>query len=653
MKKLLLLIIVSLLVASVTNATTVWNPAANDPPIVPPAVGNWNEDANWTNGIPGYGPDGDPNDMLDPKAVFNVTDAAECIVTDAQYCDDLVQGEGGPGGVIRVMDGGSLTTTGGWMGVGFNNTAKLIVERGGVYDHAGHFWWGMHTGADSIVEINGGIINGGQSFGLGEWFGADPLDHGQCKVYINDGELNVHHWTGEIDSEHPVFWNDSLIDIGFGKMTIDTVPVDEVQAYIDAGGYFFGFGDDTNVQVVDDDGFATITAIADPLARYPTMDETVAPGSVTLSWNNIESVPPGNPVWVDVRFGTDASQDPNGIYADFAKIVDAGQDTVSAVVSTLTETTEGFYWQVNTYAYGDPAHGIYNTGDDPNLSDWARSVDEGILMVFHAPNGPSCAGLGDLNCSGTVALDDLSYMAGVWLTGDLTADIALPADNMVDTQDLLVVAQQWLDVSQEIAYWMFDETGGDVASDSSVNDYNGILVDMDDTDWVSGNSGNALDFDGIDDYVAVDDIFAEIAGRDLTISAWVKAPAVNPATQFIISINTAGGDNRLLCGTQPGSDTFSLGDTAWHDTTATVIDNTWHHIAYVIDDSANVITVYVDGSDVLSFTSAVSIAGDDLLSFGQEYDPGLITGDFYTGQLDDVRIYDRALSEAEIAILAQ
>ena len=84
-----------------------------------------------------------------------------------------------------------------------------------------------------------------------------------------------------------------------------------------------------------------------------------------------------------------------------------------------------------------------------------------------------------------------------------------------------------------------------------------------------------------------------------------------------------------------------------------MIDNTWHHIAYVLEDSYDTITVYVDGSEALSFTSTVSVAADDILSFGQEYDPGMTTGDFYNGMLDDVRIYDYALSEAEIAGLAQ
>ena len=120
------------LLASAASAATVWNPAANA--IVPPATGDWGVAANWTNDVPG---------VADVKAVFNVDGAAECVVTDAQTFSDLVQGDNGPGGVIRVVDGGSLTTTGGWMAVGYNNTAKLIVERGGVCNFGSHLWWGM------------------------------------------------------------------------------------------------------------------------------------------------------------------------------------------------------------------------------------------------------------------------------------------------------------------------------------------------------------------------------------------------------------------------------------------------------------------------------------------------------------------------------
>jgi len=210
------------------------------------------------------------------------------------------------------------------------------------------------------------------------------------------------------------------------------------------------------------------------------------------------------------------------------------------------------------------------------------------------------------------------------------------------------------DPSALLAHWQLDEITGSVASDSSLYGYDGTLVNMDDSDWVEGNTGNALDFDGVNDHVAVDDICTGMAGRDITVSAWVKAPAVSPANQFIISINSSNGDdNKLLMGTPAGTDTLSLGTTAWHHTTATVIDNTWHHVAYVLEDSSDTITVYVDGSGVLSFASTVSVVADDVFSLAQEYDAGMITGDFYSGQLDDVRIYEYALSEAEIATLAQ
>ena len=237
-----------------------------------------------------------------------------------------------------------------------------------------------------------------------------------------------------------------------------------------------------------------------------------------------------------------------------------------------------------------------------------------------------------------VDLKDLAKVAAAWLT-------------TYDLNDLSVIAANWLE-GFSLSYWNLDETTGSIAHDASSNAYDGTLMNMDDSDWVPGKTGNGLDFDGVNDYVAVDNICTWMAGGDVTVSAWMKAPAVNPATQFIISINTATGDNRLLCGTSAGIATLSLGDTAWHHTTATVIDNTWHHIAYVLDDGADTVTVYVDGSEALSFTSTVSVVATDVFSLGQEYD-GIVTGDFYSGQLDDVRVYNWALSEAEIAILAQ
>ncbi|MCK5565122.1 MAG: hypothetical protein KAJ07_07725, partial [Planctomycetes bacterium] len=271
------------------------------------------------------------------------------------------------------------------------------------------------------------------------------------------------------------------------------------------------------------------------------------------------------------------------------------------------------------------------------------------------PERTGCAGPADFDCDGDLNIDDISYMANVWLTADPTADIALPADGIVNLLDFSTLSLEWSSVSQVVAYLRLDETTGAVAADDSTNGYDGTLINMDDSDWVPGNTGNALDFDGVNDYVTIDGVCVAMAGGDVTVSAWMKAAALNPAMQFIIAINSSTGDNKLMFGTRANTATLSFADSepVWYDTTATVIDNTWHHIAYVLDDSSNTVTIYVDGSEALSFTSTVSVVATDIFSLGQEYDTGMTTGDFYDGQLDDVRVYDRALSEAEIIALGQ
>ena len=266
---------------------------------------------------------------------------------------------------------------------------------------------------------------------------------------------------------------------------------------------------------------------------------------------------------------------------------------------------------------------------------------------------PLCVGFTDFNCNGIIGIDDFSYIAGVWMTADPTADVAEPTDGLVGLPDLLILAEEWLYdslIDGAVAYWKLDESAGITASDYSPNGYDGTLVNMDDSDWVPGKTGNALNFDGTNNYVAADAVCAEMAGGDVTVSAWMKADALNPANQFIIATNSSAGDNILMFGTQANTATLSFVDSEplWRDTPATVIDNTWHHIAYVLDDSFDTVTIYVDGGQALSFASTVSVDATDLFSLGQEYDAGPTTGDFYKGRLDDVRVYNYALSDTEI-----
>ena len=178
-------------------ASTVWDPAANG--INPPAVGNWNTAANWTNGVPvmvgdslSYG--------THTKAQFNKSGAAECRVTDAQSCILFVQGDNGVGGVIRVMPGGSITTGANWSAIGYNNTAHMIVEIGGTWTFGGHMRVGLNSGAEGTLDINGGTVTATGDVTLG---GTGCTGY----VNINGGSLNLDHW------DYPGSISNGVIDI--------------------------------------------------------------------------------------------------------------------------------------------------------------------------------------------------------------------------------------------------------------------------------------------------------------------------------------------------------------------------------------------------------------------------------------------------------
>ena len=206
-KNMCLISVILMFLVGLAGASTVWNPAANG--VYPPAAGDWGVAANWTQGVPvavgdslSYG--------THTKAVFNVADAAESWVTDGQTFMDLVQGDNGAAdaGVIRVQNGGNLTTTGGWAGIGFNRQAKMAVETGGVFNCGGHLWVGQLVGGIGTLELNGGTVNASGNFSLG-WSG------GIGYANINDGVLDLAYWAG-MDA----IKGSSLMDIEAGSVII-------------------------------------------------------------------------------------------------------------------------------------------------------------------------------------------------------------------------------------------------------------------------------------------------------------------------------------------------------------------------------------------------------------------------------------------------
>ncbi|MFQ6043811.1 MAG: LamG domain-containing protein [Candidatus Poribacteria bacterium] len=194
-----------------------------------------------------------------------------------------------------------------------------------------------------------------------------------------------------------------------------------------------------------------------------------------------------------------------------------------------------------------------------------------------------------------------------------------------------------------VAYWPFDEGKGKDAKDASGNGNDG---EVHDAKWVDGRFGKALEFDGNFVLVPNDDSYNFDKEQSFSIVLWINYKAkgawqgvlqkFNGGYPFKVEVNPS---NNLY---------FALWDRT-NNPGASVgnVSGSWHHAAFVRDRSEKKLYAYLDG--VLKETKDDTIAGtiknaSDLYIGARK--PG--TAILYYGILDEIAIYDRILSEAEI-----
>ncbi|MCK5285717.1 MAG: hypothetical protein KAJ58_00625 [Candidatus Pacebacteria bacterium] len=162
-----------------------------------------------------------------------------------------------------------------------------------------------------------------------------------------------------------------------------------------------------------------------------------------------------------------------------------------------------------------------------------------------------------------------------------------------------------------------------------------------------GQSNRAMSFDGVDDYININDVANDV-GTDVTISGWVKAIPHSVSDAFVC-VNTSAGNNRFLLFIDEDNK-FRAVDTNTTEaiSTTVVADNTWHYLTYTKNGSAG--KLYVDGVEEASHTADFVLASTDQWSIGQEYDAAAVSN-FFPGSISDVRIYNKALTATEIQSL--
>ena len=218
-----------------------------------------------------------------------------------------------------------------------------------------------------------------------------------------------------------------------------------------------------------------------------------------------------------------------------------------------------------------------------------------------------------------------------------------------------------------IAYWPFNDGAGSTTAADPVGGHTGNLVNMTPAaDWVTGHTGAAgdfaLDFDGANNNAGGDRVevpsFRGITGRgSRTISAWINSTATNDTfasygtnsngQKFVFRTNSNNGNPQTPRVEVNGG--YQVGSTD-------IVGTGWRHVAMTWDNdgspNVNDVQLYVNG--VLEPNSAtndnnLNTARSQLFRIGSE---SFSNTRNFNGQIDDVAVWNRALSASEIADIA-
>ena len=193
----------------------------------------------------------------------------------------------------------------------------------------------------------------------------------------------------------------------------------------------------------------------------------------------------------------------------------------------------------------------------------------------------------------------------------------------------------------------FDEGAGTTARDFSGNNNNGTITGATWAGTPAAKFGNALTFNGLNNYVSVPDSSSLDLTTGMTLEAWVRpTAAVNTWRTIVMKEQPSYYAYGMYAGTGTGvpSGNGMIGGTDRDVRGAAGIPlNTWTHLAATYDGSA--IRIFVNGvqSAQLAATGAIATSTGVLKIGGNA-----IWGEYFAGQIDEVRVYNKALTAAQI-----
>jgi len=215
------------------------------------------------------------------------------------------------------------------------------------------------------------------------------------------------------------------------------------------------------------------------------------------------------------------------------------------------------------------------------------------------------------------------------------------------TEDLTVLQQaiNWageagtctLPPANMVSWWPGNNNALDI-----VGTNHGVLING--ATYATGKVGEAFSFDGVDDYVQAPDSASLDITSQITLDAWIYPVALGGRVVDKISV---GGADGFLIDTYTGKVRLIAAGSAWVESSTILSTGTWTHIAGTYDGS--VVKVYVNGLLDGSAAGTAAIPTNNLpLRIGADQNGGSV----FNGLIDEVEIFNRALSASEIAAIS-
>ncbi len=197
-----------------------------------------------------------------------------------------------------------------------------------------------------------------------------------------------------------------------------------------------------------------------------------------------------------------------------------------------------------------------------------------------------------------------------------------------------------------VAAYGFDAGSGTTVADQSGNGNNGTITNAGWAGAAAGRFGNALSFNGTNAFVSVPNSSSLQPSTGITFEAWVRPTSVGGWRTVLMKERPGYYDWALYSDTdfnRPAAYVFTSADREVRGT-AQVAASTWTHLAAAYNGS--VLALYVNGAQAATFlTSGPITTNTGALKIGGN----AVWGEWFSGLIDEIRVYNRALSAAEIS----